>query len=79
VSALEPQTADLYSLCADAEGIVRRTSHGMRFNLNSASPDDYGLAHLVAWGVLAFLCAMPLAVMIRVKRHVWPLRFTELH
>ncbi len=65
----ETESGEVYSVCADAEGIVRRASKGMRFRLNSAMTHGYSLADVVAWAVGAFLLALPVAaIMGRVRR-----------
>ena len=76
-SAPEPESASIYSVCADAGGVVRSTSTGMRFNLRSVDP-WYGPGDIVGWTVAGITFGAPLAGWLLLKRRLWPRRVTSL-
>jgi hypothetical protein len=78
LSSLRAEAGDVYSLCADADGVVRRTSRGMQFQLNSAYAGGYAAAEVVGWAVLAFLLALPLSWALHAARRLWPKRVTRI-
>ncbi len=73
----EPQSSTVYSVCADADGIVRRQSTGMSFNLASVG-DWYGSADVVAWAIGSLLFGLPLAALLMAKRRMKPYRTMSL-
>jgi len=76
-SAPEPESASIYSVCADAAGVIRSTSTGMRFNLRSVDP-WYGPGDVVGWTVAGIVFGAPLAGLLLLKRRLWPPRLTSL-
>ncbi len=77
-SAPPPEGADIFSACADVDGIVRRTSQGMRFNINSSWMDSWGIANLIARSICAVVCALPVTVLLRIVRHRHPYRLLSI-
>lgn len=76
-SAPQPESASVYSVCADAEGIVRQAGTGMRFKLSSVNAWT-GPSDILAWTIGALALALPVAGVLILKRRIWPRRFTEL-
>jgi hypothetical protein len=61
-SAPEPESATTYSVCADADGIVRRTCSGIRFNLGTTVAGEHDAVGMVLSLPLMVVLAIPFAV-----------------